>query len=69
MKKLEIFGVLFAAIGFGLISSGMYLTGFFLGLFSCCLLIPYFLHYNQNFLLLLQGYFAIMNLLGISRLL
>jgi len=65
MKQLEIMGVLFAAVGFGLLSNGVYLIGFSCGLFSCSLLIPYFYENKQNFLLLLQGYFAIMNLMGI----
>ena len=67
MKYLEIMGVFFAAIGFGLLSNGMYLVGFACGLFSCSLLIPYFYKNKQNFLLLLQGYFAIMNTLGINN--
>lgn len=69
MKWLEIFGMIFAASGFGLISIGFLKIGFGLGLLSCCMLIPLFLSKNLYYMLTLQAYFAIMNIIGIERLL
>ncbi len=67
MKWLEIFGTIFAAIGFGLLSMGLYKIGFILGFVSCSLLMPLFFKNKLYFLLTLQGYFAIMNIIGIWR--
>jgi hypothetical protein len=65
MKWLEFIGVLLAAVGFGMLSTGLLKIGFLLGFLSCCLLIPFFFLNKMNFLLTLQSYFAIMNVLGI----
>lgn len=67
MLWVELLGTLGAGVGFGLLSYGQLLRGFLLGLFSCCLLIPLFLLNELYFMLTLQGYFAIMNIIGIKR--
>ena len=67
MWWLELLGTLGAGVGFGLLSYGRLLHGFLLGLLSCCLLIPLFLLNELYFMLTLQAYFAIMNLIGIRR--
>ena len=67
MAFLEFFGMFFAASGFGLISFGRLKHGFILGLFSCCLLMPFFYLNNMLFMLTLQCYFAIMNTVGIGK--
>ena len=64
-KLAEFIGVILAATGFSMLATGVYEVGFLIGLGSCAILMPYFFIKKQNFLLLLQGYFAIMNLVGL----
>lgn len=66
-KLAEFVGVVLAATGFGMISTGVYAVGFMFGAFSCAILIPYFFIKKQNFLLTLQGYFLIMNIVGFTN--
>ena len=65
MKWLELVGVIFAAVGFGMLSTGYLLSGFCLGLVSCSLLIPVFYKNKLYLVLTLQAYFATMNSIGI----
>ena len=67
MKYLELFGTIFAATGFGLLSIGYLKIGFIFGVVSCALLLPLFFHNKLYYMLTLQSYFAIMNVIGIWR--
>ena len=65
MSKQELIGTIFAAVGFTCLSFGVYGIGFVLGIFSGFFLIPYFYQNKMIPLLTLQGYFAIMNSVGL----
>lgn len=67
MWVLEFVGMAFAMAGFSGLSFGYLKIGFVLGLFSCCLLIPFFYDNELYFMLTLQAFFAIMNSIGIYR--
>jgi hypothetical protein len=61
----ELFGTILAAIGFMLLSEGLYLSGFILGVFSCIFLIPVFIKNGLFPLLGLQLFFFAVNINGI----
>jgi len=65
LKTFEYLGVALAAIGFTLLSAGIYLPGFVIGFFSCLILIPYFQIRYQFGLAILQFYFLCANIYGI----
>jgi nicotinamide riboside transporter PnuC len=67
MRWLELFGTIFAASGFGLLAMGYLKIGFTVGVLSCALLLPVFWVNQLYFLLTLQAYFSIMNVIGIWR--
>ena len=67
MSKQELIGSILAAFGFSMLSFGFYGFGFTAGILSGFFLIPYFYTKNMIPLLTLQGYFAIMNVIGLGR--
>jgi len=66
MKKyLEYIGVIFAAIGFLLLSFGILELGFIFGFISCLFLISFFKMSKLKGLLALQIFFLFVNINGI----
>jgi len=67
MLDFELFGMLLAMTGFSLLSFGREIWGFGIGLASCFILIPFFADANMSYMLTLQCFFAIMNIIGLYR--
>lgn len=65
MVHFEIFGTLFAAIGFLLLSESYLLIGFIIGVFSCFCLIPIFYIAKFKYIFSLQLFFLTVNINGI----
>ena len=57
-------GTILAAIGFTLLSMNIWFWGFTIGLFSCIILITYFIENYEHGFGLLQMYFLCANILG-----
>ena len=61
----EYFGTFLAALGFSLLSFGLYSSGFIVGIVSCFFLIFLFKNTGQRGLFLLQCFFLIANINGV----